>query len=340
MKGFLLLLCLATLLWPFGQTPPPSQTPAQSPSTVIRVETSLVNVPVSVTDAAGRFVTGLTRADFELLEDNLPQEIASFDAASAPLQVALLLDTSSSASSWLPEIRQAALRFVRQLQPQDRVLIVTFDEVVNFRSDFSNDRRQLQQTLNAIKSSYLTTVYDGISQTITQRLAALPGRKALVLFTDGVDTLSKQATCASTLELVTRTGVLVYPVHFNSFNFAASPDSACLISPASLPPSYASAHQELRLAAERQFLATSFLRALANQSGARYLRANELEKSAQAFLLIADELRHQYTLGYYSTQEPRAGAYRTIRVRLNRPDVRVRARPGYRTAPATTTESR
>lgn len=107
----------------------------------IRFETSLVTVPAIVTDRAGRFVTGLSRGDFQLSEDGKPQEITSFSSTETPFNVALLIDTSRSTRELLGEIRKAARNFVNQLQPQDRVLIVTFDERVNFRGDFSSDRR-------------------------------------------------------------------------------------------------------------------------------------------------------------------------------------------------------
>lgn len=329
-KHLQLIICLAALLWPAdGAFNHQQQQAPQQQAESIRVETSLVSVPVVVTDSAGRFVTGLERSDFQLYEDGTRQEIVSFAAAAVPFQVALLIDTSRSARYQLQAIRRAALDFVKQLQPQDRVLIVTFDEAVNLRGGFTSDRRRLQQTINSIRSNYLTKLYDGITQVITEELAPLDGRKAIVLFTDGIDTLSRKATCQSTLELVARAGVPVYPLHFEPVILNRPNSDPCSIPGGRLPPSFATAGKDLQNAIERHIIATGFLRALAEQSGARYLQAADIERSAQAFKLIADELRHQYTLGYYSTNERRDGGYRRITVRLARGSGIVRARPGY-----------
>lgn len=329
--NFQLMICLSILLWPSSQPSKQRQqfVQAQQQTGAIRVETSLVSVPVSVTDSAGNFVAGLKNSDFEILEDGKPQEITSFAATATPFHVALLIDTSRSARDRLQAIRKAALSFVKQLQPQDRVQIVTFDEAVNVRGGFTNDRAQLQQTINSIKSNYLTSLYDGISQVISEQLAPLDGRKAIVLFTDGVDTLSKKASCESTLKLVSRANVLVYTLHYTPVRLADPGSEPCTLPRDGVPAVYAAAGKDVRIAAERQLIATNFLTALGEQSGARYLHAADIEKSEQAFKLIAGELRHQYTLGYYSTNEQQDGGYRKITVRLKRTDLAVRARPGY-----------
>lgn len=339
MKRFQIMIFFVSLIWLVSANFAQGQTREQEQrqTETIRVDTSLVAVPVSVTDRAGKFATGLTRADFQILEDGKAQEIATFSANEAPFNVALLIDTSRSTRSILGEIRKAARSFVNQLQPHDRVLIVTFDEKVNFLGDFTSDRRQLRRTINGVKSSYLTSAYDAISRTINEKLAPLKGRKAIVVFSDGVDTWSKQSTYDSTLDLVARSGVLVYAVQYNTNNIGGSPTSPFL-----LPRRYSSSpfvpvqQERLRSEFERYRIASEFLRALANQSGARHLHAETIENSERAFALIADELRHQYTLEYYSTNEQRDGGYRTITVRLKRDDLAVRARKGYRAPKAET----
>ena len=337
--GGCLIVAWAVLLWPLtaaAQSQNNAPQRQQQPD-VIRLETTLVNVPMSVTDRTGRFVTGLTRTDFQVSEDGKPQEIASFSATEAPFNVALLIDTSRSTRELLGTIRKAARSFVNQLQPQDRVLIVTFDERVHFLGDFTSDRRQLRRTINSVKSSYLTSIYDGISRTINEKLAPLKGRKAIVVFSDGVDTWSKQATNQGTLDLVARSGVLVYAVQYNSANIGGSPTSPFLLPRRYLSSSFVSVQQErLRSEFERYRIASEFLRAIADQSGARHLHAETIENSERAFALIADELRHQYTLEYYSTKEQRDGGYRTITVQLKRDDLAVRARQGYRAPNAET----
>jgi Ca-activated chloride channel family protein len=327
------MILLAAAIWLWAAPAAHGQTREQDPrqTNTIRVDTSLVTVPVIVTDREGRFVTRLSRNDFQLSEDGKSQEIASFSSTEAPFNVALLIDTSRSTRELLGTIRKAALSFVKQLQPQDRVLIVTFDEKVNFRGEFTSDRRQLQRTINAVKSSYLTTVYDAISRTISEKLAPISGRKAIVVFSDGVDTWSQQATYESTLDLVARSGVSVYAVQYNTSNIGGTAASPYLLPRRYFSAPFVSPQQDrLRAEFERHRIATNFLRTLADQSGARHLQAESIESSERAFALIADELRHQYTLEYYSTNDQRDGGYRAITVRLRRDDLMVRARRGYR----------
>jgi VWFA-related protein len=330
------MILLAAAFWLLAAPASSGQTREQDPRQpgqmdAIRVDTSLVTVPAIVTDRTGSFATGLARNDFQIFEDGKAQEITSFSSTETPFNVALLIDTSRSTREFLGEIRKAARSFVNQLQPQDRVLIVTFDEKVNFLGDFTSDRGQLRRTINSVKSSYLTTVYDAISRTIDEKLAPLKGRKAMVVFSDGVDTWSQQATYESTLDLAARSGALIYAVQYNTSDVGGTP-----VAPYFSPRRYFAApfvpgqKDRLRAEFERHRIATNFLRAITEQSGARHLQAASIENSERAFALIADELRNQYLLEYYSTNDQRDGGYRSITVRLKRDDQIVRARRGYR----------
>src|SRR5262245_16866779 len=190
-----LILTLALALWPvftlraLGQDQRAEQEP-QRPDT-IKVDTALVTVPVVVTDRYGQFVTGLSQHDFRVEENGEAQQIASFSSTETPFNVAVLIDTSRSARNKLGVIRKAALNFVKQLQPNDRVLIGAFDEKVTFLGDFTNDRREIERAIRSVKSGYLTSLYDAIHLTITEKLAPIKGRKAIVALTDGEDTGSR-----------------------------------------------------------------------------------------------------------------------------------------------------
>src|SRR5215470_3345737 len=229
-----LILTLVLALWPvitlraLGQGQRAEQEP-QRPD-AIKVNTALVTVPVVVTDRYGQFVTGLSQNDFKLQENGEPQQIASFSSTEAPFNVALLIDTSRSTRNKLGAIRKAALNFVTQLQPNDRVLIVTFDEKVSFLGDFTSDRREIERAIRSVKSSYLTSLYDAVYLTITEKLAPIKGRKAIVALTDGEDTWSRRATYESTLELVADAGVSVYAIQYDTRNDGGSP-----MSPLALP---------------------------------------------------------------------------------------------------------
>lgn len=334
----LLALSLASIAW--RQTSGQENRGGQDPRRpdVIKVSTALVTVPVVVTDRYSRFVTGLSRDDFAVWENGEPQQIASFSSTEAPFNVALLIDTSRSTRNKLGAIRRAALNFIKQLHLNDRVLIVTFDEKVNFLGDFTNDRRELERSIRSVKSSYLTSLYDAIHLTITEKLEPITGRKAIVVLTDGVDTWSRKATYESTLELIANTGVSSYAIQYETRN-----DGGPVMSPLALPPRPGNyflsrfAHgarwnvqTQGQPARDRYLIAADYLRAIAAQSGALYLRAESIESSSFAFALIANELRNQYTLTYYPTNDKRDGGFRMIAVSVKNRDLSVRSRQGYR----------
>jgi Ca-activated chloride channel family protein len=321
-------------------TNPPQQDPQQTE----KITTTLVNVPVIVTDRVGRFATGLSRGDFIVREDRVRQKIENFSSTEAPFNVALLIDTSRSTQNKLNAIRRAAQSFIKQLQPNDRVMIVTFDEQVRFISEFTSDRAELERAVKSVKSSYLTSLYDAVYRTITEKMVPIQGRKAIVVLTDGVDTASKKGSFENTLDLVAATGIISYAIQYETRN-----DGGALTKPLFLPgrppKSFISNFsgtsslwpRELRDDSssqaphrDRYLVAADFMRSLAAQSGALYLRAENIENTSYAFQRIAEELRHQYTLTYVSSNEQRDGKYRSITVEVANPDLAVRARLGYR----------
>jgi VWFA-related protein len=384
------------------------KTTQQDQQPTLKIGTTLITVPVIVTDRFGRFTTGLNRSDFSVREDGVVQRIEEFSSTETPFNVALLIDTSRSTQNKLSAIRKAALTFIKQLQPNDRVMIATFDERVHFISDFTNDSARLQQAVKSVKSSYLTSLYDAIYLTITEKMDKIQGRKAIVVLTDGVDTASKLATFKSALDLVASAGIISYAIQYETRNdggrlmktiypngpngfssplvqrfdgrqdqepkpasqasqsgqsgqsgsregggaiinlprpaisvlgsgVPSKPEPPPESKTQSKPPASASPQAQAPLR-DRYLIASDFLRSLAAQSGARYIRAENIENTSYAFQLIAVELRNQYTLTYISTNEQRDGSYRSIAVSVNRGDSIVRARLGYRASKAEPTE--
>ncbi|MGE0131714.1 MAG: VWA domain-containing protein [Blastocatellales bacterium] len=217
-RAALTSLILSVIALPvFGQSAEekPQQEP-QQPS--IKIGTNLVTVPVIVTDRYGRFVTGLTRSEFTLREEGSPQKVEDFSSTEAPFSVALLIDTSRSTQNQLGKIRKAALSFIKQLLPNDRVMIVSFDEKVRFISDFTNNQAELERAIKSLKTSYLTSLYDAIHLTINEKMNRVQGRKAIVVLTDGVDTASKQATYESVIDLTASAGIISYTIQYETRN--------------------------------------------------------------------------------------------------------------------------
>jgi VWFA-related protein len=187
---------------------------------VVRIDTNLVTVPVSVLDRDGRFISDLRREQFNVFENGVEQKIAYFESTEKPFTVALLLDTSGSTFFHLWEIKEAAISFAKQLRPQDRVLVVTFDRLVMLLTEATNDSNVVTEVVerNAI-TGFSTRLYDALDLVIKARLNKIDGRKAIVLFTDGVDTASYQATYQSTLHEVEELDALIYPIQYDTTDF-------------------------------------------------------------------------------------------------------------------------
>jgi len=314
---------------------------------VLRVDTTLVTVPVSVLDRQGRFIPNLKREDFTLLENGNEQSIAFFETAEKPFTVALLLDTSASTQFKLSEIKAAALEFAKQLRPQDRVLVVTFNSEVLLLTEPTNDLVLMEETIEEfVHTGTATRLYDAVDLTIVERLNRIKGRKAIVLFTDGVDTASQQASYQSTLDRVEELDALIYPVQYDTTDymramqgngqgsvtvtktrrgiFGSSSSTQTYNAPANSGASIPGTTKE------DYDRANVYLHALADKTGGRLYQANDTRQLGDAFTRIAEELRRQYTLGYYpKTASVADGERRAIRVRVRQPNLAVKARNSY-----------
>jgi Ca-activated chloride channel family protein len=182
----------------------------------IKLETSLVSIPVSVINSEGKFFSNLKKRNFTIFEDGVKQEIASFQSIEVPFHVVLTLDTSGSTRFKLEDIQSAAFAFVKQLRPEDKVMIVSFDNSVYQWSDFTNDRELLRQAIYQTKTGGSTKLYEAVDLGISEFLAGIEGRKAIVLFTDGVDTASRRSSARSTLKLVQESDAIIYPVRYDT----------------------------------------------------------------------------------------------------------------------------
>ena len=182
---------------------------------VLKTETDLVTVPVIATDRSGLYIPDLVKEDVAIAEDGVPQEIAFFAQTSAPFHVILMLDTSASTREQLPLIQKAAYAFVQQLQSEDRVKIISFDDQVRDLGDFTNDRNLLKAAINRTVSGQGTKVYDAMAMALAS-FGKIQGRKAIVIFTDGVDWFSDDATFKSTVRWLDEEGVIVYPIRYDT----------------------------------------------------------------------------------------------------------------------------
>ena len=176
---------------------------------------SLVSVPVVVTDANGRYVSDLEQSDFEIVENGVKQRVSLFKPVTEPFSIVLLLDTSISTQAKLGDIRRAAQVFVDQLQKSDRIKVVTFDDQVHEMNEFSADRAVVKKVILNTQTGYSTKFYDGMNVAL-ESLREIEGRKAIVVFSDGVDYRSDYASAESTLRSLEQDGVVVYPIRFST----------------------------------------------------------------------------------------------------------------------------
>jgi VWFA-related protein len=303
------LIILVTL----GQPAQGQQTRAQSPAAkptpsastgegeeigedeVLRVTTNLVSIPVSVMDRDGRYIYDLRQEDFRIYEDGAEQQISHFSNVEQPFTVVLLMDTSFSSAAYLARIKEATNAFIAQLRPLDAVLPVTFDGVIRpLLSKGTSNRASLSAAIERMRTdegNNGTKLYDAV-EFAYQSLRRTRGRKAIILFTDGDDTWSK-ATRKSTLNDATELDALVYTISYGS-----SPS-------------------------------ITYLDALAEKTGGRFYQAADIETVRQSFNAIAEELRRQYSIGYYPKEAAHRGEERRIKVKVNRSNVGVRTRKFY-----------
>jgi Mg-chelatase subunit ChlD len=417
----------------------------------IKIETQLVTVPVIVSDHNDVYVPDLAKEEFTIYEDGVKQEIAFFATDKEPFNVVLMLDTSASTQEKLGLIQKAAKDFTGQLQPKDRIKVIAFDDAVNDLSGFTNDRAVLHAAIERTQPGNGTKLYDAMKYALNS-LINIKGRKAIVIFTDGVDSYSDTTRGEDNIEQLEEAGVIVYPIRYdtrrdveamvrgqqrgplggtlpngkrppvgttppttpgedpqspvptsrpggkdpyelplppitipipgpypggggrypggggrypddrtpgggrypderypdNRYPDSRYPDSRYPDSrnprdnrypdgrlPDARYPDPSSPRRDRNDPLSEQLdgmyrTAALYLNELASASGGNVHFAEDLSYLPTAFAKIADELRKQYSLGYYPTNQTRDGRYHKLQVKVRRKSVVVRARPGYR----------
>src|SRR5258706_1601386 len=288
---------------------------------VVRVSTSLITVPAEVLDRNGRNVGNLQKADFRIYENGVEQQVAYFASVEQPFTVALLLDVSGSTQSQLQAIRTAAKPFMKRLRPIDRLVLASLDGRINVLPEpvTLTELRKQKLRLDALHDG--TLLYDTVGFVLNQRLAAIPGRKAIVLMTDGVDNGSKRASLKQNLRDAGEANVVIYTVQYNTL-----PQLPARLSQIS----NLKARENVRTKMIKDYgIGSNYLRSLAEKTGGRIYRADDLGEVPQVFTAITDELGRQYSLGYYPKGEFQAGEKRNIKVTTRSPNLVVRARESY-----------
>ncbi|MBS1794878.1 MAG: VWA domain-containing protein [Acidobacteria bacterium] len=333
---------------PTTQPTPPVETEetVEADDEVIRVETNLVTMPVSVLDRDGRFISGLQQKDFQIFENGVAQKVEYFQSVEQPFTVILMIDVSPSTKFKIDEIQDAAIAFVNQLRRDDKVQVIAFDEKVHILSPVTNDRRVLQNAIRESEFGDGTGLYEAVDFVIDRQLKQIQGRKAVVLFTDGVDTTSKRSNYQSTIRQVEEAEALFYPVRYDTQDDMNGGWGGGGNSPTRYPRRsgggwgailgtiLSGGNVQIGRGGGRSGSTNAeyetgrrYLEDLARYSGGRNFEArNDLNA---AFSGIAEELRRQYSIGYYPESPGKPGDRKQIRVRVMRPNLVVRAKTSY-----------
>jgi Ca-activated chloride channel family protein len=311
---------------------------------IVKIETNLVTMPVSVLDRDGRFVSGLTQRDFQIFENGKLQQVEYFQSVEQPFTVALMIDVSPSTAFRIDEIHDAAITFIEQLRPNDKVMVIAFDDSVRVLSPPTNNREQLRWAIRQAQFGDGTGLYEAVDRALAYELARVEGRKAIVLFTDGVDTTSRRATYQSTIADTEETNVLIYPIRYNTEsqyggmsrgggwgrpNRRSGGGSWGGIAGIILGGRFPQVQSPAGSSPQEYETGNRYLEDLAKNSGGRKFEADSTANLDAAFAGIAEELRRQYSLGYYPENVGQIGERKQIRIRVSRPNLVVRAKTSY-----------
>jgi len=332
-------------------TPPTdNQDVIEDDNEVIKVETNLVTMPVSVLDRDGRFISGLQQKDFQIFENGVQQKVEYFQSVEQPFTVILLIDVSPSTQFQIDEIQNAAIAFVNQLRRDDKVQVISFDERVRVLSPVTNNRQVLRNAIMQTEFGDGTSLYEAVDFVIQRQLQQVQGRKAVVIFTDGVDTTSRRANYQTTIRNVEEAEALIYPIRYDTQSDmnggwggggGGYPNRyprrqqgggwgrvlGTILSGGNVQVGRGGGSGGAGSSSNEYATGKKYLEDLARNSGGRSFEArNDLNA---AFSGIAEELRRQYSIGYYPEAVGKVGDRKQIRVRVMRPNLVVRAKTSY-----------
>jgi Ca-activated chloride channel homolog len=298
---------------------------------VVRINSSEVMLPVTVRDAEGRLVTGLGRKDFKVFEDGREQPLSDLSLRQVPVDVALLVDSSSSVAESFEDFRRAAEEFSTRVSPEDRLCLVKFDDRIELLLDWSKSRLQLRRALNRLSTGVFTRFNDALLLAAREQFQKNERRRALVVLSDGIDSNRGEATAEAALRALLETQVTVYAIANTEIERARKRSELDNL----LGGDDASVRfNQLRIGDLREGLrvldaSEQNLSALTRATGGRLYRPTSFRSLESVYAEIADELRHQYALYYTPAAPARDGRFRRIRVEVAGRDYQVATRVGY-----------
>jgi Ca-activated chloride channel family protein len=273
----------------------------------IVVDTTLVVIPVTVTDPMNRFVLGLEKKDFSIFEDGAEQKITHFSGEDAPLSVGILFDTSGSMDLKTDTSRRAVSEFLKTMNAQDEMFLIQFSDKPEVVQEFTSSTKDIDDRMGSLKTGGLTALLDAVELGVREMKKAKNPRKALVVVSDGGDNNSRY-TATDIKDIVKEADTQIYAMGVFEPNFFPA------------------------LSAE-QVSGPRLLAQIADQTGGRAFGASEFSQLPGIAEKIAIELRNQYVLAYSPTNKERDGKYRKVEVKMRQqkglPALKARWRLGY-----------
>ena len=296
----------------------PSPTPPvteQTPDTVT-IPINRVRLPITVVNKKGNFVPGLTKNDFFVFEDRVPQQIETFSddlGEVSPLYLVVLMDTSPSAAGKLKFEQESALNFIYTVvRPRrDRVLFATFDHEVNLRQDFTDKLDLVNRAVsNVKKAGNQTALFDAVWQFCNEKLRSVAGRRVLVVITDGEDTYSR-ANLRDAIDIAQRTETTIFAISTKAGFVAAVPGVEA---------------GQVKDKADRELVT------LAEETGGTAFFTGDMLSLERSFTKISKELRAQYLVTYKPINDRYDGSFRKVNVKLadSHKNMKVRTKHGYK----------
>jgi len=303
MKKRLFLIVLASILLITGAV---AQNTPEDDDQPIKVDTLLLTMPLTVTDSKGRYIAGLKKENFSIVENGIEQTVEYFFNEEAPMNVALVIDTSASTKDVLAKIQKAARDFVKVLRPEDKAVIVSFDSRTLFLSDLTADKKKLSKAIEQtrIANEAGSDMNEAVLRVVKNHFDSFKGRKAVIALTDGM-VIKRSVTSQQVMDALRKSDTLFYPIIFKTKFLTEAKARAA--------------------ATGGKPMSIEILEIIASETSGRFYEKDAANLN-EAFQSIAEELKNQYLLGFYPQDVEKGKATGNIRIEVDHKDLRVKSR--------------
>lgn len=306
-KQTLALLLTSIFLITAGVAQQPTPAPIEEDDTPIKVDTLLLTMPLTVSDNKGRSIAGLKKENFSILESGIERDIEYFFNEEAPMNVAVVIDTSASTEEAIDNIQKAARDFVKVLRPEDKGIVVTFDTRTRFLTDLTADKKKLSKAIEnaSISDDSGSDMNEAVIKVVNKYFAPFAGRKAVIVLTDGM-VVKRRVASQQVMDALQKADTLFYPIIFKT-RFLTEAKARAARSGGGKP------------------MSIEILEIIAAETGGRFYEKDSANLK-EAFQNIAEDLKYQYLLGFYPQDTENGKAAGTIRIEVDRKDLRVRTK--------------